>query len=168
MIEEIWSSIWESKHFDKNGIIKYQHSGPNAAADEGRKAVVDSFLINDSTAYFPETTFFVGLYYGSFDRTLTLLTIPGEPATGGYVRKALEHSTVGWPTIEQDVLGNWRRIPKEVTFTAVAGDIGPLSGAFLCTSVAAAGILVCNYAFPVTRTVLSGESITFTVKVKIK
>jgi len=168
MIENIWNSIWEAKFIDKNGKLKYSFKGPNAAADEGKKAVVDSFLINDSSAYFLETTFFVGLYYGAFSRTLTLSTIPGEPSGNGYARQALEHSIVGWPTIEQDDLGNWRRISREVTFTSSGGDIGPLSGAFLCTSAAATGILVCNYAFPVTRTVLSGESIAFTVKVKIK
>ena len=168
MIEELWQSIWEFKHFDKNGIIKCQCIGKNTAADEGRKAIVDGFLINDNTAYFLETTFFVGLYYGSFARTMTLLSIPGEPVGSGYIRQVLEHSTTGWPTVEQDELGNWRRISKDITFVASGGDIGPLSGAFLCTSATTTGILICNYAFPTVRTVLSGESITFAVKVKIK
>lgn len=168
MIENIWSSEWEVKFKDSQGRLKYSFKGNNTAADEGKKAVVDSFLINDSSIYFPETTFFVGLYYGAFSRTVTLLTVPGEPSGNGYSRQALEHSNVGWPTIEQDDLGNWRRISKEITFTASGGDIGPLSGAFLCTSSTSTGIMVCNYAFPTTRTVLTGESISFNIKVKIK
>ena len=64
--------------------------------------------------------------------------------------------------------GDWRWISKELTLTASEGNIGPISGAFLCTSLDNLGSLIGAIATAVERTVLPGDKIIFTLRVKLK
>jgi hypothetical protein len=121
-----------------------------------------------SSLYFPATDFYVGMYRGSVSRSTVLATIPGEPTSNGYSRQLCERSTVGFPTLEVDEDDYWRVVSKELTITASGGSIGPIDGAFLCTSSDATGTLIGTVASGVQRTILSGDSIIIQLKVRIK
>jgi len=59
-------------------------------------------------------------------------------------------------------------VSKEVTFTASGGDIGPLNGAFLCTSSDATGALIGAVATGVERTIIAGDQAILDLKFKQK
>jgi hypothetical protein len=70
----------------------------------------------------------------------------------------LERSAVGWPTLEISD-GAYRLISKQVTLTAVGGDIGPVNTSFISTSIDNSGILVAFVTFDVPRTIINGSSL---------
>jgi len=79
----------------------------------------------------------------------------------------VERSAVGFPTIEQND-SDWRVVSKEVEFEASGGDIGPVGGAFLCTSTDATGVLVGSLSFGIERTIKAGDIMTCKMKIKVK
>jgi hypothetical protein len=163
----IWDCIWDFKHFDRNNNLIWSDSQHNSIVDEGEEVTIEVLLRNRANVYIPTNSFWVGFYRGSIAESTTLLTVPNEPTGNGYSRKEVERSTVGWPTKEKDD-GDWRVVSKDISFKAVGGDIGPLSGAFLCTSSDNTGRLFCAVASKLERTIASGETLTMNMKVKCK
>jgi len=161
-----WDCIWTMKYRDPQGNLLFEEDRKNSLVDEGEKAVIEVFLRNSVDTYFPNTNFYIGFYRGSIAETTTLLTIPNEPLSNGYIRQVVQRSNSGWPTIELDE-GDWRGISEEVTFQSTGGDIGPISGAFLCTSLDNLGSLICSVASSAERTILSGASMSLSLKVKV-
>jgi hypothetical protein len=158
--------IWTIKQIH-NGEVIWIEEKKNIIPDEGEKALVDTFYRANSALYFASAYFYVGLYKGSINESTILATIPGEPSGNGYARTAVERSEIGWPTIEQHE-GDWRVVSKTLTITASGGSIGPVDGAFLCTSLNNTGVLIGAVAMSVSRTIPAGDKIEFTVKAKQK
>jgi len=162
-----YECLWSWKHIRDGKVIFEFKDRPNILVDQGEKAMVDSFFRKNSALYFAADTFYIGLYRGSIVETTILATIPNEPSGNGYARTAIERSTVGFPTLDQ-YEGHWRVTSKEITFTASGGDIGPLNGAFLCTSADNTGVLIGAVAAGTERTILSGDSSLATIKYRQK
>lgn len=162
-----WDCIWDMTFRDPDGNIIGRERKKNILVDQGEKAVVETFLRANDAAYFPSTDFYIGFYRGSIAETTTLLTVPNEPSGNGYSRQVIHRSVAGWPTIEKDD-GDYRAISEEVTFTSTGGDIGPFSGGFLCTSLDNLGYLISAVASSAERTILSGASMSLSLKVKVK
>jgi len=163
MIEQ----TWDIRQIRNGKIIWEMKDHPNMIVNEGEKALVDTFYRANSATYFAAAYFYVGLYKGSMTEGTVLVTIPGEPTGYGYARTAIERSNIGWPTIEFHE-NDWRVVSKTVTITAAGGSIGPVSGAFLCTSLNNTGTLIGAVAMSVSRTIPTGDKIEFTVKAKQK
>lgn len=161
-----WNCIWTMKYHDPQGNLLFEEDKKNSLVDEGEKACIEVFLRANDATYFPTDDFYIGFYRGSIAETTTLLTVPNEPSGNGYDRQTVRRSTAGWPTLEQHE-GDWRAISEEVTFQSTGGDIGPFSGAFLCTSLDNLGYLIASVATSAERTILSGASMSLSLKVKV-
>ncbi len=156
---------WDIRHFRKGQLIYEELDKKNILVDAGEKAIIDVFYRKKDILYFPTSDiFYVGLYRGSIAESTVLTTIPNEPSGNGYTRLQVERSDVGWPTIEQDVNDNWRVASKELEMTASGGSIGPVSGAFICTSSDNSGTLIGAVAMAVERTIQPGDKIIFQVR----
>lgn len=162
-----WNCVWHFKHI-RDGNIIWEFENHNLLMKEGGKALVDIIMRNKDSLYFIDTDFYVGMYRGSVSRSTVLATIPGEPTSNGYARQICERSVVGFPTLEVDEDDYWRVVSKEITFTATGGSIGPIDGAFLCTSADSTGTLIGSIATGVQRTILSGDSMIVQLKIRIK
>ena len=158
--------LWTWRHFDPDGKLIYEFvDKKNILVDTGEKAIVDTFYRKNAATYFAADQFYIGLYKGSIAETTVLSTIPGEPSGNGYARTVVERSTVGFPTLEQDS-GHWRVVSKDITFTASGGNIGPVNGAFLGTSLLDTGVLICAVAAPIEQTILAGSDVIVSLKIK--
>ena len=158
--------IWTIRQI-RNGRVIWEETKKNIIPDEGEKALVDTFYRNNSSLYFAAALFYVGLYRGSISEDTILSTIPNEPSGNGYGRQPVERSSVGWPTIEKHE-DNWRVVSKALTISASGGSIGPINGAFLCTSSDNSGVLVGGVSMTVERTIPAGDKIEFEIKAKQK
>lgn len=167
MNQKILEQVWMIRHI-RNGAVIYEEKKKNIIVDQGEKAIVDAFYRNRASVYFASAMFYVGLYKGSISEATILATIPNEPVGNGYSRQSIERSGVGWPTIEQDGNGNWRTISKTLEISAVGGDIGPVSGAFLGTSSDNSGVLIGAVSMAVERTILADDKIEFQITAVLK
>lgn len=158
--------IWTVRQIHK-GRILWEETKKNIIPNEGEKALVDTFYRKNADLYFAADYFYVGLYKGSVSEDTELAGIPGEPSGNGYSRTAIERSTVGWPTIQKHE-NDWRVVSKEITITASGGSIGPVTGAFLCTSLTDSGVLIGAVAMKVPRTIPSGDKVEFSIRAKQK
>jgi len=158
---------WTIRHIRKREVIWEISDKRNILVDEGEKAIVDTFFRNNGSTYFAASNFYIGLYDGVVAESTVLATLPGEPSGNGYSRQAVARSSVGFPTLEQNE-GNWRVVSKSLSLTASGGSIGPVNGAFLGTSSDDAGSLIGAIAMGVERTILTGDTVTFQLKIKIK
>ena len=159
--------LWTFQHIRNGKVIFEFKDKPNILVDMGEKAMVDTFFRKRDSEYFPGDYFYIGLYKGTITETTTLASIPNEPSGGGYSRIQIERSTVGFPTLEQDE-GHWRVISKEITFLASGGDIGPINGAFLCTSLGTTGVIIGAVAAGVESTIKAGSTAKISLKFKQK
>jgi len=170
-IRDRYECRWDFQHI-RNGKVIYEfRNKKNILVDEAEKMMVDIVFRKNEDPYFPEGDYFyIGLYKGTITESTTLSTVPNEPASlYGYSRIQIARSSVGFPTIEQDSLdGNWRVITQEVTFEASGGDIGPINGAFLCTSSNNAGILIGAVAVGIERIIQAGDQAKLSLKFKQK
>jgi len=165
----IFECRWNFQHIRNGEVIFEFKDRKNILCDEGEKAMVDTFFRKNASLYFSDDYFYIGLYKGTVVETSTLSTIPKEPAASyGYSRLAVERSSVGFPTIEQDEDGNWRVVSKEITYTASGGDIGPINGAFLCTSSNDTGALIGAVAAGIDRTIKAGDQSKLSLKFRQK
>jgi len=157
---------WHIRHI-RDGKIIYEEKTKNILVDEGEKAIVDTFFRNNASSYLSSDVFYIGLHKGTVSESTTLATIPNEPVGNGYSRIECERSNVGWPTLEQND-GDWQVVSKEIGLTAAGGDIGPVNGAFLGTSLDNFGVLIGAVAMKIERTILAGDTIIFQLTVKLK
>jgi len=164
---DYYEALWTIKHVRAGKIIWEIKDKENILVDQGEKAIVDTFFRSNAATYFGVTDFYIGLYNGTISESTTLATIPSEPSGYGYSRQKCERSSIGFPTLEQDD-GNWRVVSKEITLDATGGDIGPVNGAFLGTSLDDTGYLIGAIAMGTERTVVAGDSIIFQMRIKLK
>jgi len=59
-------------------------------------------------------------------------------------------------------------VSKEIELTASGGNIGPVNGAFIATTLDNSGSLIGAVAMAVERTVLAGDRILFQIRAKHK
>ena len=159
--------FWDIKHV-RDGVVIYQElDKKNIVVDEGEKAILDVFYRKNDALYFAGDYFYIGLYKGSISESTILTTIPGEPSGNGYSRLQVERSSVGWSTIGKHE-GDWRVVSKELELTASGGNIGPVGGAFICTSSDNSGVLIGAVAMAIERTIPAGDKIVFQIRAKQK
>ena len=158
------STYWTVKHI-RNGQVIWEDTIKNTLANEGAEMILEEFFRQDVT-YVP-TTFYIRLCNDSLQVTDTLSTILNEPPGYGYAAQAVPASLVGFPTKDIDTNGKWRLTSVVVTFTAAAGNIGPVSTAFLATSSDNSGKLVAYLPLSMTRTVLDTDSMTYYFQISL-
>ena len=159
---------WDIKHYRNGKLIWEVIEKPNRLVDTGELAVVDTFYRNKASNYFGMTDFWIGLYNGTLSEESVLSTVPGEPVGNGYARQQVERSEIGWPTMAQDENGDWQVTSKTLTLAADGGSIGPINGAFLCTSSDNSGVLIAGVSIGLSRTILAGDFVTFNIKARIR
>ncbi len=162
-----YEALWTVQHVRDGRVIWEIKDKKNLLMNEGQRAILETFFRDRGSNYFGMTNFWIGMFRGTVSKTTVLSTIPNEPSGNGYARQEVERSTVGFPTIEQSD-GDWRIVSKETTMTATGGDVGPVNGAFLCTSSDNTGILVGSLSFGIERTVKSGDEMIVKMKIKVK
>lgn len=166
---EWWDCVYCLRHYDRWGNLKSEEHIKNMLVTEGEDLIVEILFRGSDDLYLPDGQFYIGLYSGVISRSTTLVTLPGEPSGYGYSRQAVERSNVGWPTKDKDENGYWRLFSKEVAFTADGGNIGPISGGFLCTvNSGTAGKLISAVSSQVERVILNGETMTVSLGVRCK
>jgi len=158
-----YDSIWTIKHI-RNGEVIWEDEGPNAVSQEGEEALLESFFRAD-TSYEP-AQFYVRLCNSTPTVISTLSTIANEPSTNGYAPQLVERSTVGFPTKEID-LGAYRIVSKTISFSAVGGNIGPVTNAYLATTSDNTGKFIAFRALSMTRTILDTDTMTIQFRIKI-
>lgn len=161
-----YEALWTVQHIRDGQVIWEIRDKKNLLMNEGQRAILETFFRDRGSNYFGMTNFWIGMFRGTVSKTTVLSTIPNEPSGNGYVRQEVERSAVGFPTIEQ-VDGDWRIVSKETIMTATGGDVGPVNGAFLCTSSDNTGILVGSLSFGIERTVMSGDEMIVKMKIKV-
>ena len=162
-----YEARWTVKHIRAGRVIWSIEDKKNLLTNEGQRAILETFFRDRASNYFGMTNFWLGMYRGTLSKTSVLSTVPNEPSTNGYVREEIERDSVGFPTIELND-SDRRIISKEVEFTAVGGDVGPVNGAFLCTSSDNTGVLVGSLSFGIERTIKAGDLMTAKMKIKVK
>jgi hypothetical protein len=147
-----------------DALVREQPWQQNELANEGESDMLDVYFRNATVP----TGFYIGLLNSTPIDTTTLATMTGEPATGGYARKAVARSTAGWPTLALDA-GDFRADSAAVTFTASGGTIGPVIYVFLCTNAATgtSGKFVAYTRLSGSRTLFTGESMDVFARVKL-
>ena len=165
MIEQRWTV----QHVRSGSVLWEVVDKKNRLVDVGERAIVDTFYRDKAANYFGMTDFYVGMYNGSISESTVLATLPNEPTSGvyGYTRQVIERSDLGFPTLEKHE-DDWRVVSKVITYTAEGGDLGPVNGAFLCTSSDNTGTLIGVLSFGLERTIIAGDSILLTVKCKMR
>jgi hypothetical protein len=159
-----FDNIWTIQH-RRNGKVIYEEIQRNSLADQGESAMLELFFRNDS-AYTP-AQFYVRLCNDTLEKTDTLATVLNEASGNGYTAQLIERSAVGFRTKELNE-GYYRLTSKELTFTAVGGDIGPVTTAYLATTTDNSGLLICFKPLKMSRTVLSGDEMVVQMRIKLK
>jgi hypothetical protein len=151
---KFYKSFWTVKHIRDNKIL-WSTKKQNSLVNEGEESILETFFRLNSS-YIP-SEFYVRLCNDTLIETDLLIDILNEPSGSGYSVQLVEASSVGFPT--KDVYqGDYRLTSKEVTFTAAGGDIGPCNTVFLATTSNNTGKLIAFLDLPLTRTILSGDS----------
>lgn len=122
---------------DKRIVLK------NNIPQEGQQTFLKMMVQADNTVVNAGANFYVGLKDATFDPTVGLAAITGEPsATGGYARQAIPRDSGHWPTVTL-INGVYRIQSVSVNFTASGADFStPVSRFFLASVVSGAGKLL--------------------------
>ena len=155
--------IWDFKDYSK-GKLLWERSVKNALADDGEEAILETYF-RAGASYTP-SAFYLRLCSDSLAETDSLSSVLNEPVGSGYSPQLIERSAIGFPT---KVLheGDYRLISKDVTFTAVGGQIGPVNTAYLATTSDNTGKLLSYVPTSVVRTILTGDSMVASIKIKL-
>jgi len=131
IVEPHLSTLWTVRHFDKNGRLVWEYTGPNTLANEGQYMFLDLVYRNEATTdpYYP-TQFYIALGTLAATKTSTMADVTGEPNTNGYARQLYNRNTTDFPTLALDA-GDYKVSSKTVTFTASGGSWGPVTYAYL-------------------------------------
>jgi len=168
---EWYECLWTIKQVRDGKVIWGIKDKENILVDDGELAIVDVFFRKNDSAYFASNNlFWTGLCKGTIseETTLAIVSTLEPPALHGYSRLQIERSSVGFPENPEKYEGHYRVITKEVSLTAVGGDIGPINGAFLCTSSDNSGVLIGAVSIDPERTILAGDTIYFQLKMRQK
>jgi len=159
---KFWEGIWEITHI-RNGKVIGREEIRNALVDEGEENLLDTYFRNQNAP----TSFYFRLCNDALSETDTLANIQNEPVGNGYSAQVVERSTVGFPTLEIHD-GDYRVISKEVTFSSVGGEIGPVNTVFVSNTPDNSGKLIAFVGLSLTRTILDGDSMIVRMRIKMK
>lgn len=160
----MFQQYWNIRHIRKGEVIyeeKYKH---NSIADEGAVAQLEVFYRN--TASYAPSTFYIRLCNDTLVVSDTLATIQNEPTTNGYAAQEVTRDSTGFPTKDVADNGNQRLTSKTVTFTASGGSIGPVTTAFLATTIDNTGKLIGYLPLSMQRTILNGDAMEYELQVE--
>lgn len=158
-----YDCIWDFKLVDPNGRVIWRGSMKNALVDQGESNMLDTYFRANNTP----TQFYVRLCNDTIIETDTLSSVQNEPSGNGYAPALLERSVVGFPTLELDA-GDYRVVSKEVSWTASGGDIGPVTSAYIATTLDNSGLLIAAVTLPLERTIVSGSTMYANLRIKLK
>ena len=166
---------WTIKHFRKGELI-WEYTAKNTLANQGGEAILE-YVYRGNSSYAP-TEFYIRLCNDTPVVTDDLTTILNEPSTNGYYAQVIEQSTVGFDAKAIASDGNWSITSKTVTFTAIGGDIGPITYAYLATTGGTydsithiftpdnTGKLWAFLPLSMTRTILVGDAMIYSIIVE--
>jgi len=160
-----YKPTWKVQHIRDGKVIWEQISSKNILHDEGEQAILSAYFATGMSGYgAPPANLYLGLdARASLAEADTLTSLSGEPAVGGYARKAL--STAGTGVSGQDFYINqpgayYRADSKTVTWTASGANYPAVTKIFLCTVLSGtAGKIISSLALSTSRTVLDGDSL---------
>lgn len=167
-----WVGIWHVQHCDKDGNVLHEETTRNMLHDDGERALLSAYFATAYSTYgAPPANLYLGL-----DNRSTLAeadiysTLTGEPSTNGYARQAL--STAGTGVGGQDWVvsqpGSAYQVQsKQVTFSASGGPWGPVTKAFLMTTVSGTGKLLASLALSQSRTLSDGETLKVDITIAL-
>lgn len=166
-----WNPHWIVKHLRDGKVIWKEEYLKNILHDEGEQAILSAYFATAMSGYgAPPANLYIGLdARASLAEADTLVSLSGEPAVGGYARKAV--STGGTGLSGQDFYINqpgayYRAESKTVTFTASGANYPAVTKVFICTVLSGtAGKLICSLALSGSRTVLDGDSLQTSMQV---
>jgi len=163
MNSHVWyEGIWTIQHV-RDGKVIWEETKHNALVNEGEQTMLDSFFRNNNSP----SQFYVRLAYDTITETDTLTSITNEPSGNGYSPALLERSNTGFPTLELHE-GDYRVISKQIEFTASGGSIGPVNVTYLATTSDNTGRLLAYLSLSLERTVLDGDSVYVTLRIKLR
>lgn len=166
-----WNPRWIVKHLREGKVIWEEELLQNILHDEGEQAILSAYFATAMSGYgAPPANLYIGLdARASLAEADTLASLSGEPAVGGYARKAV--ATGGTGVSGQDFYINqpaayYRADSKTVTWTASGADYPAVTKIFVCTVVSgSAGRLICSLPLSGSRTVLDGDSLQGSMQV---
>ena len=131
---------------------------PNIIPNGGEEAFIKMIVQDDDTVVSGSGNFYLGLCTNANVSATAVLSDLAEMSGGGYARKAIERTAVGWPTIDV-VNGIYRGLSKTVNFAASGAAIGPYNRAFLCNVVSGTSgvLLAISGEFPSAQTIADGQ-----------
>src|SRR5690606_30427253 len=127
--------------------------------DEGEQFMLSAAFDTDLAGYgAPPANLYLGLdNRASLAEADTLLTVSGEPATGGYARKAVS-TTTGFTLTQPGAY--YQAATATLSFTASGANWGTLNHRFLTTAASGtAGKLIASLSFGTPRTVNDGDTL---------
>jgi hypothetical protein len=166
-----FNSVWDVWCTGPDGKLKWADLGlHNLMPDEGEQWILE---VAFSEAQSVPAAFQIGLtseVATNIDENTTEATVADgtdgtEPSGNGYARQAVNSDATDW-TVALDA-GDYQAVSKVVTFTASGGPIpvaGTVDWMFLATG--AAGKLVAAVALSAARTILDGDSLNTSIRVK--
>lgn len=134
---------------------------PNALADEGEEYILDAVLRGASLA----ASHYVGLVAGSPAETTTLATMTEVTGTG-YARIALAKNTTDWPTLALDS-GDFQAVSLGKVFTAGGTWTGATNSFLTGAASGTSGDFIAYAPLSATRTLVNGDTLTVTTRVKL-
>lgn len=151
------------RHFDAQGRLLWADLSHNMVHDQGEEFICQ--VVYSQVQSVPEN-YYVGLdNRGSLAEADTLASLSGEPSGNGYARVAVASDATDF-TVSQEG-GDWQAKTKLCNFTADGGSIGPVSKAFIATSIDGSGKLIQSNALSQSRTLSAGESLDVTMFCKM-
>lgn len=153
-----YKNIWTIRFTDKDGKVLYEDSGPNNLTTSGQEWIMISAFRKGNAS----DKLFIRFANQTLTHVDTLASISSEPSGNGYVAQELTRDITGFPSISTYET-NTVLVSKTVSVTASGGNIGPVNVAFLATSDGvvipdSSGELIAFKEFPVTQTILSGNT----------
>ncbi len=136
--------------------------------DEGEQQFLDVYLRNGTVP----AGFYLGLANVSggvvnMAETLTLSTLTGEATGGGYARKAVARSTVGWPTLALNS-GDFQADAAAQTWTDSGTAMSTVNVIFLATTSDNTGKLIAAVDLSTSRSLQIGDTLTATFSLKMQ
>jgi len=135
------STIWTVRHFDKDGRLIWEHSGPNSLGLDGEWIQLASFYQNKNISVYRRPSYDISFNPPNFYIALvnSILSKSSKPedlaqhepmGVNGYARQPISRDTSGFAGPDIDG-SDYKITSKVVTFVATGGSWGPVTYAYL-------------------------------------
>lgn len=175
---------WDLRVVRPDGTVREEFLNlRNGLADDGEFVMLSNFFRNSYSSIGPFNVRLcneVLTVASHYEAGVSPVEINAAGVTGTYPVAITrdENATTGWPTLELDTDGNWRISAAAFSMVATGPGIGPFSTLFLTASVTWAGTPPEGHASPEevllafltvpTRTIVSGDTLNITARVKLQ